>query len=79
MLEIGPGPGGLPARCSAQGARRVVAVERDERCLAALEDIAGHYPGRLEIVAGDAMTLDYPAFRLKNDRRGRPHLRQPAL
>ncbi len=58
MLEIGPGPGGLTRALLALGARRVVAVERDERALPALEEIARHYPGRLHIVHGDAATFD---------------------
>jgi 16S rRNA (adenine1518-N6/adenine1519-N6)-dimethyltransferase len=59
VLEIGPGPGGLTRALLAEGARRVVAVERDERCIAALEEIADHYPGRLEIIAGDALEPDH--------------------
>ncbi|MEM9012858.1 MAG: 16S rRNA (adenine(1518)-N(6)/adenine(1519)-N(6))-dimethyltransferase RsmA [Pseudomonadota bacterium] len=55
VLEVGPGPGGLTRALLQEGARRVVAVERDPRCLPALEEIAAHYPGRLEIVAGDAL------------------------
>jgi 16S rRNA (adenine1518-N6/adenine1519-N6)-dimethyltransferase len=62
VLEIGPGPGGLTRALLANGAKKVIAVERDERCLAALEEIAGAYPGRLDIVPGDALALDYPAF-----------------
>ena len=58
VLEIGPGPGGLTRAILANGARRVVAVERDERCLAALEEIAAHYPGRLEVIPADALSLD---------------------
>ena len=58
VVEIGPGPGGLTRALLAAGAAHVVAVERDERCLAALSEIAAHYPGRLEIVAADALTLD---------------------
>lgn len=58
VLEIGPGPGGLTRALLANGAKRVVAVERDARCLAALEEIAAHWPGRLTIVAGDAMAID---------------------
>jgi 16S rRNA (adenine1518-N6/adenine1519-N6)-dimethyltransferase len=46
----------------AAGARQVVAIERDERCLPALADIAAHYPGRLEIVAADALSLDFRAI-----------------
>jgi 16S rRNA (adenine1518-N6/adenine1519-N6)-dimethyltransferase len=58
VVEIGPGPGGLTRALLALGARRVVAVERDERAIAALEEIASRYPQRLEIVAGDALTFD---------------------
>jgi 16S rRNA (adenine1518-N6/adenine1519-N6)-dimethyltransferase len=58
VLEIGPGPGGLTRALLALGAARVIAVERDERALGALEEIAARYPGRLEIVNADAMTFD---------------------
>jgi len=58
VVEIGPGPGGLTRALLAAGARRVVAVERDERAVAALAEVAGHYPGRLDIVEGDAMDFD---------------------
>jgi 16S rRNA (adenine1518-N6/adenine1519-N6)-dimethyltransferase len=58
VVEIGPGPGGLTRALLAQGARRVIAVERDERAIGALEEIAARYPGRLEIVAGDAIGFD---------------------
>ena len=58
VVEIGPGPGGLTRALLALGARRVIAIERDQRAVAALEEIAQHYPGRLSIVAADAMTFD---------------------
>ncbi|MGA8626636.1 MAG: rRNA adenine dimethyltransferase family protein, partial [Pseudolabrys sp.] len=58
VVEIGPGPGGLTRALLALGARRVIAIERDERAIAALQEIAAHYPGRLEIVAGDALSVD---------------------
>jgi len=58
VIEIGPGPGGLTRALLAAGARRVIAIERDERAVAALEQIARRYPGRLKIVAGDALDLD---------------------
>jgi 16S rRNA (adenine1518-N6/adenine1519-N6)-dimethyltransferase len=58
VVEIGPGPGGLTRALLVAGARRVIAVERDERAIAALEEIAGRYPGRLEIVSGDALKFD---------------------
>ena len=57
-VEIGPGPGGLTRALLALGARRVVAIERDERAVAALDEIAARYPGRLEIVSGDALEID---------------------
>jgi len=56
-VEIGPGPGGLTRSLLAAGARRVIAVERDERCLAALAELAAAYPGRLETRAGDALEV----------------------
>ena len=58
IYEVGPGPGGLTRALLAEGAGRVIAVERDERCLAALKEIAEAFPGRLEVVAGDALKLD---------------------
>jgi 16S rRNA (adenine1518-N6/adenine1519-N6)-dimethyltransferase len=58
VIEIGPGPGGLTRALLTEGARRVIAVERDDRALAALEEIAQHYPGRLTVVAGDALEFD---------------------
>ena len=58
VVEIGPGPGGLTRALLVAGARRVIAVERDERAIAALEQIAARYPGRLEIVSGDALKFD---------------------
>src|SRR5215471_11011819 len=58
VVEIGPGPGGLTRALLAQGARRVIAVERDERALGALAEIAERYPGRLEIVPADALDFD---------------------
>ena len=58
VVEIGPGPGGLTRALLVAGARRVIAVERDERAIAALEQIAARYPGRLEIVSGDALNFD---------------------
>jgi 16S rRNA (adenine1518-N6/adenine1519-N6)-dimethyltransferase len=58
IIEIGPGPGGLTRALLALGARRVIAVERDQRALPALEDISRRYPGRLEIVCADAQDFD---------------------
>jgi 16S rRNA (adenine1518-N6/adenine1519-N6)-dimethyltransferase len=62
VLEIGPGPGALTRALLLNGARRVVAIERDARCLPALAEIAAHYPGRLEVIEGDAMALDHPSL-----------------
>src|SRR3954464_3863450 len=67
IVEVGPGPGGLTRALLALGARRVIAVERDERALAALQDISKRYKGRLEIVSGDAMTFD-PRPHLGSER-----------
>ena len=58
VVEIGPGPGGLTRALLTEGAGKVIAVERDERCLAALAEISAHYPGRLEVIAGDALKID---------------------
>jgi 16S rRNA (adenine1518-N6/adenine1519-N6)-dimethyltransferase len=58
VVEIGPGPGGLTRALIAQGARRVIAIERDDRAVAALEEIAARYPGQMDIVAGDALGFD---------------------
>jgi 16S rRNA (adenine1518-N6/adenine1519-N6)-dimethyltransferase len=60
-VEIGPGPGGLTRALLAEGAARVIAVERDARAIAALAEIAAHYPGRLSVVEGDALEFDAPA------------------
>ena len=62
IIEIGPGPGGLTRALLAEGARLVVAIERDPRCLAGLGELASCYPGRLQLVAGDALTLDPAAL-----------------
>jgi len=58
VVEVGPGPGGLTRALLTLGAGRVIAVERDERAIAALEQIAARYPGRLDIVSGDALKID---------------------
>lgn len=58
VLEIGPGPGGLTRGLLAEGARRVLAIEKDQRCLPALEQIAQAYPGQLEVISGDALEID---------------------
>lgn len=58
VLEIGPGPGGLTRGLLAEGARRVLAIEKDPRCMPALQEIAAAYPGRLEVINGDALEVN---------------------
>jgi 16S rRNA (adenine1518-N6/adenine1519-N6)-dimethyltransferase len=58
VVEIGPGPGGLTRALLALGAKRVIAIERDARCLPALQELAQHAGDRLTVVAGDAMEVD---------------------
>ncbi|MEY2992127.1 MAG: dimethyladenosine transferase [Pseudomonadota bacterium] len=58
VLEIGPGPGGLTRGLLAEGARRVLAIEKDRRCIPALAEIAEHYKDRLQIIEGDALNID---------------------
>ena len=62
VIEVGPGPGGLTRALLAEGAKKVVAIERDERALPALAEIAAAYPGRLEVISGDALETDYAAL-----------------
>ncbi|NNE88896.1 MAG: 16S rRNA (adenine(1518)-N(6)/adenine(1519)-N(6))-dimethyltransferase RsmA [Silicimonas sp.] len=61
VLEIGPGPGGLTRGLLAEGARKVLSIEKDARCLPALEEIRAAYPDRLEIIEGDALDIDVTA------------------
>lgn len=61
-IEIGPGPGGLTRALLEQGAAHVIGIERDDRAIAAQEQIAAFYPGRLEIIAADALTIDAAAL-----------------
>lgn len=58
VIEVGPGPGGLTRALLAMGAKRVIAVERDERAVGALQEISDRYPGRLEIINADATRFD---------------------
>jgi len=67
-IEIGPGPGGLTRALFDEGAARVIAIERDPRCLAALGELAALYPGRLAIVDGDALKID-PVTLAEKPRR----------
>ena len=58
VLEIGPGPGGLTRGLLAEGARRVLAIEKDDRCIPALQEISEAYPNKLEVILGDALDID---------------------
>jgi 16S rRNA (adenine1518-N6/adenine1519-N6)-dimethyltransferase len=62
VVEVGPGPGGLTRALLAEGSGKVVAIERDDRCLEALAEIAQRYPGRLDVHGADALRADYPAL-----------------
>ncbi len=68
VIEIGPGPGGLTRALLMNGVRKVVAIERDDRCIAALEEISSHYPGRLEVIAEDALTCDFEKIASNLDK-----------
>lgn len=58
VLEVGPGPGGLTRGLLAEGARKVLAIEKDSRCMPALDEISAAYPGRLQVINGDALEVD---------------------
>ena len=58
ILEIGPGPGGLTRSLLREGARKVVAIEKDNRCIEALEEIQATFPGRLKLLQGDALSTN---------------------
>ena len=62
VFEVGPGPGGLTRAILSLGAKKVIAVERDSRCLPALAEIGKHYPGQLEVIEGDALKTDFSAL-----------------
>ena len=69
VVEIGPGPGGLTRALLLEGAARVVAIEKDRRCLPALADIAAAYPGRLEVIEADAREVDWPTLAMPSPAR----------
>jgi len=69
IVEVGPGPGGLTRALLLEGATKVIAIERDERCLRALQEIAAAYPGHLDIVAADAREVDYANLPLATPAR----------
>lgn len=62
VFEVGPGPGGLTRAILSLGAKKVIAVERDSRCLPALAEISDYHPGRLEVIEGDALKTDFAAL-----------------
>ena len=68
VLEVGPGPGGLTRALLAAGAK-VVAIERDRRCLPALAELSDAYPGKLDVIDGDALEIDAPSLFA-----GKPHI-----
>lgn len=59
IIEVGPGPGGLTRALLFEGAKQVIAIERDERVMPALEEISNHYPGRLKVIEGDALAVNW--------------------
>jgi len=59
IVEVGPGPGGLTRALLSAGAQHVIAIERDDRCLAALEQISEHWPGNLTVIPADALTMNW--------------------
>ncbi|MEG6509698.1 16S rRNA (adenine(1518)-N(6)/adenine(1519)-N(6))-dimethyltransferase RsmA [Methyloligella sp. 2.7D] len=69
IVEVGPGPGGLTRALLMEGAKRVIAIEKDERCLPALAQIADAYPDKLEVVRGDATEIDYGGLGLEPPAR----------
>ena len=62
IIEVGPGPGGLTRALLMAGAERVIAIERDERCLEALGEVSAAYPGKLEVISGDALKADWTSL-----------------
>ena len=62
VVEVGPGPGGLTRVLLIEGAAQVIAVERDDRCIAALGEVSAHYPGRLIVHPADALDADWPSL-----------------
>jgi 16S rRNA (adenine1518-N6/adenine1519-N6)-dimethyltransferase len=62
VIEVGPGPGGLTRALLAEGTDHLAVIERDDRAIAALEEISAAFPGRLHIIAGDALETDYRAL-----------------
>ncbi len=70
VFEVGPGPGGLTRSILALGAKKVVAIERDSRCLPALAEVESYYPGRLDVIEGDALKTDFAALAAEKAEGG---------
>ncbi len=70
VFEVGPGPGGLTRAILSLGAKKVIAVERDARALPVLAEISDHYPGRLEVIEGDALKVDFAAIAAEKAEGG---------
>jgi 16S rRNA (adenine1518-N6/adenine1519-N6)-dimethyltransferase len=70
VFEVGPGPGGLTRAILALGAKKVVAVERDARALPVLAEVSDFYPGRLEVIEGDALKIDFATLAAEKAEGG---------
>jgi len=70
VFEVGPGPGGLTRAILSLGAKKVIAVERDARALPVLAEVSDHYPGRLEVIEGDALKTDFKALAAEKAEGG---------
>ncbi len=70
VFEVGPGPGGLTRSILALGAKKVIAVERDARALPVLAEVSDYYPGRLEVIEGDALQTDFAALAAEKAEGG---------
>ncbi|PYE28609.1 dimethyladenosine transferase [Rhizobium sp. PP-WC-2G-219] len=70
VIEVGPGPGGLTRAILSLGVRKLIAIERDSRCLPALAEISDHYPGRLEVIEGDALKVDFVELARQSGAKG---------
>ena len=69
IIEVGPGPGGLTRALLYEGAKKVIAIEMDPRAMGALEEIRAHYPGRLDVIEGDALKIDIRALKIEGPIR----------
>jgi 16S rRNA (adenine1518-N6/adenine1519-N6)-dimethyltransferase len=70
VFEVGPGPGGLTRAILSLGAKKVIAIERDARALPVLAEVADHYPGRLEVIEGDALKTDFATLAAEKAEGG---------